>query len=282
MNCIILSSHLDHSAQRMVEEFEKSGITVHFALYSELMKSPITAFFDQFDTHNSVLIPRQPYTANDVEDQYSALLRKILNNHTFKYVFDHGLYQSNFMEYEDKFFQAQFFEEHQLPHATTCYINTFDDSQFPLVAKRRISSRGAGNILLHSREEYTHFAEVHNIFHYMYQRYYPLIADYRVLVLFGKVVGIVERETHIKDDGRLTVTVKGQADLPQEILDASIKIAEKLQCDLCGIDIGKKEDGELFFIEYNTSPQFTSLEKKLGINVAASVVEALLEKTNTV
>lgn len=56
------------------------------------------------------------------------------------------------------------------------------DEMFPMVAKHLYGSRGTGNTLLNSIEEYKVFIDTHDKDMYIYERFYPFSREYRLHV----------------------------------------------------------------------------------------------------
>jgi glutathione synthase/RimK-type ligase-like ATP-grasp enzyme len=96
------------------------------------------------------------------------------------------------------------------------------------------------------------------------QDFVPNDGDYRVLVMGGEVKLVIHRKSN--DDGHLNNTSKGGSaniidikDVPQVVLDESIKISELLKREITGVDmIQHKDTGEFFMLEVNNMPQLST------------------------
>lgn len=272
---LILSTASDMSAKRIAHEAKSMFAQVAHLDYQQVLQDSLPLPKLPFSGADVALLPRQPYSANRIEENYVGLLDIIVKKHQFGTVFDGRLYENDFVLYEDKFYQSYVFDTLGVPYAPLFAPKAITNSLFPIIAKKRLSSRAYSNYILKSSEELEDFMYTQDCTHFIFQKYYPLVADYRLLVLKGESLGVVKRKVKIKDGNRATVDVVGAATLPNDIVAAGISITTTVQTDLCGIDIGEREDGSFFFIEYNTSPQFEGFERETSQNIAEKVCRAL-------
>jgi len=225
-----------------------------------------------------ILLARQPYVANQAEQNFDALLKIILDSYTFKKVFDSKLYKQSFIRYEDKLFQSFLFEQLKIPYAALWDISQPDTITYPLIAKKRLSSRHTANYVLYNSQDLEAFRIKFNSEQYIFQTFFPLKGDYRVLVCKGEILGVVARDAWLEEDNKTNVKVRETAELPAQILRQAIQVSEVVGCDLCGIDIGEKENGEFFFIEYNPSPQFLGFERVTKKNISKTIILSILQQ----
>ncbi len=275
MELVILSDITDNSARHLHTVAEQTHHNVELIFYKNIKNttSPLPSIQD---SNKTILIPRYPYIANQPDINYLALLTIILERYEFARIFDENILRRHtFLEYDDKLFQTHQFATLHLPHAPLLHprLAQVNDISFPLIAKKRISSRGSGNRILYSSDELEEFIYTHQTQQYIFQPFYTLRSDYRVLVLKDTILGTAEREIRTrKNKASVRYSSHETIILPQHILDQCLTLTRYIGADLCGIDIGLQENGEYFFIEYNLSPQFTSFEKYTGILVSQHIL----------
>jgi len=275
-NLIILTTPSDISAPRIEKEAKKSGFKTYFLDYSELFQESLPQVALPCSGSDTILLARYPYTANNIQQNYVSLLNHIIRKFEFRKVFDSKLYQKSFIEYEDKYQQCLVFEELQLKYAKMFSPKNKKGTNFPIIAKKRVSSRSKSNFIIDNHEKLKKFTSSYDTSQYIFQKFHPLINDYRVLILNGKCIGTVKRRVNIDQNKKISIKVDSLANLPNKIINDCIRVTSHIGCDFCGIDIGEKEDGKLFFIEYNPSPQFLGFERETGINVARKIIDSLI------
>jgi hypothetical protein len=272
---VIIATQTDMSAKRIHAEAAKIGSS-DFYYYEDLQLNSLPRPSLMRHTPDSILIARQPYTANRIEQNYVPVLNSIIENYQFKKIFDEKLYKTTFVAYEDKLYHSMVFEELHCPFYKHIDAQEPGKIVFPIIAKKRLSSRAESNFILRDLEQFNRFTYSNDCSQFVFQVFEDLVADFRVLILNGQLLGTVRRNIKIKYGYRATVEVAGAAEVPQKISDKCIEVTNKLGCDLCGFDIGESKSGEFAFIEYNTSPQFEGYERETGVNIAQKVIEELL------
>lgn len=109
---------------------------------------------------------------------------------------------------------------------------------------------------------------------YMLQEYIENAEDYRVMILGGKVLGVMKRA--VGENERLK-NVFTKAELPDYVLEKAIKAAEVCEIDIAGVDVvfkgGVKEP---YFWEVNRAPNYDRFVEVTGINVAEEIVSFLV------
>ena len=103
--------------------------------------------------------------------------------------------------------------------------------------------------------------------------------DLRVMVIGGKVVGIMQR-TAKEGDFRANVSAGGTAStfkITPEIEWLAIEAANALRLGIAGVDL-LFDDGGYKICEVNASPQFEGFEQATGINVPQKIFEFISVK----
>lgn len=273
MNLLIVTTKKDFSCRRIIEEAEKKKIDVTKILYEDL-----SAYNLEIDKFNFCIL-RDPYnTGVDFSDR----LRELLALFKKKQVLDYDTYKEH-PSYEDKLFQHNLFGE-KIPMPKFYHLSSADKieiNSFPVIAKKRISSRGKGIYIFNTKDEIEMFFNKNSISDYVFEEYIDIGKDIRIIIIGDEIIGAVERSLRIKKRGEyngIGVRVLGKYNLPEEIKRKSVQVAKMIKCDLCGIDFAIDKKGKEYFVECNISPQFNSAERVLGINIAEKLVDFIQKK----
>ena len=155
------------------------------------------------------------------------------------------------------------------------------------IFKAAVGSRGREVFDIRDFEEIGQMTEKSGkeIYDYQLQKKINNQFDYRVIYLDGEIVGGIKRIAP-KDDFRTNISLGGKAeyfkDLPQEVKNMVLKIADLFKIDYGGIDIIQDlNTGRYYFLEINFSCQFRGFERATGINVARKIVEFAWSKMNS-
>ncbi len=101
--------------------------------------------------------------------------------------------------------------------------------------------------------------------------------DVRAFVVGGKVIGAIERRAA---GWRTNVSRGGEArgiDLPEAWGELAIRAAEAVGADYAGVDLLPALDGTVYVLEVNGIPGWEGLQQATEVDVAAAVVDRLLE-----
>jgi glutathione synthase/RimK-type ligase-like ATP-grasp enzyme len=113
---------------------------------------------------------------------------------------------------------------------------------------------------------------------YMLQEYVVNVEDYRVMIIGGKVVGVMKRA--VGENERLK-NVFTKSELPEYVLKKAIKAAEVCEVDIAGVDVVFKEgEKEPYFWEVNRAPNYDRFVEVTGINIASEIVKFLASLLN--
>jgi len=275
MNLLIATTKKDFSFNRLREEAVKKGFEVEKILYEEIKTLPGYDFFKKFD----FCILRDPY---NLGIDLSKHLYYIKNFFDKNMLLDFNTLDK-FPRYEDKLFQNIFFSEHNIKMAEFNHftdVKDLDNLKFPLIIKKRISSRGKQVFLVRSKSLAKEFLKDKDIKDYIFEEYLPLEKDYRVIIVNNKIICGVLRKINIHTGriNRIGVKIGFKTTLPDKIKKMASKVAKLIECDFTGIDVFMDKEKEAYFGECNISPQFTSLEKNTKINVAGILMEFIKKK----
>lgn len=100
--------------------------------------------------------------------------------------------------------------------------------------------------------------------------------DIRVLVLDGKILGAMKRES--SDDFRTNVARNGtatQIEVTPEMAEFSLAACKAIGTRIAGVDLLADADGQTYVIELNAVPGWRAFRKVTGIDVAKRLLESL-------
>lgn len=145
---------------------------------------------------------------------------------------------------------------------------------YPVIAKSIHGSMSRGVRLLNSPTEMIEFRD-HFGTQVIVQEYLPVKADYRVLVVGDKVIGVLQRNgKNLKLLGLTREQRVVLPTIPDEVLARTVLAAKQKGLSIAGVDIAE-HDGQFYCFEINSSPRVKSLEKRAGVNVAKAILDFL-------
>lgn len=175
--------------------------------------------------------------------------------------------------------QQKIFGENEIAFVESWYgLGEFErlkESDYPVVIKVLHGSQGIGVYLAKNKEDVDKIVGRHGAHRLMIQRFLPGARDYRVLVVGGEAVGVMERSAG--DTGFLTNISAGGSGRGVELSDDLKKIAERVAevfgLDYCGVDIMYDEHGLGRVLEVNRHAKYVGFEKNTQINVTGKLVD---------
>lgn len=150
---------------------------------------------------------------------------------------------------------------------------------YPFIQKPLRGAKGKGIHLITNSNDIESYCQVTNSF--IYQPYIKNRGDYRALILGGKMLGVIRRQSV---DGNFLNNIS-QGGVATNIDDPTLlknieRIATTAACvfelTFCGVDIIEDLDGKLFFLEINTVPQWQGFQSATGVNVARELIRFCL------
>jgi len=277
MRLLIITTREDKSFKRIVEEARKKGIDVSVFFYERLTKDKLRKIImERWDF--SIL--RDPYNSGNNFSKYMLFLSKKLNDK----IMDKDAILK-FPYYEDKLFQYKFFKDIVKMLKTWFFLSlksrNIKKLEFPVVVKKRISSRSKDVFLIRSYNEFFKFFKKRKIKDYIVSEYIDVYKDLRIVFLNNRIISCVEREVRMsKKQGflKLGVRVKKNSIILRKLREMVFKITKKLKCDFCGIDFLIDKKGKIYLVECNLSPQFIKTEKKSKKNIALELIKFIEKK----
>lgn len=154
-----------------------------------------------------------------------------------------------------------------------------DTKDYPFVVKSRLGSHGSHVFKIKSDVDLVNVLKSYKKEDLIFQEFQESGFDLRVIVLGGKVLGIMKRTpqkgkflSNYSQGGSVT---KYEGKDTSEIEDLAIKTAKHFMLDYVGVDLMKGNDGGWKVLEVNRACQFEGFEKATGTNVALQVLDYL-------
>ncbi len=289
MKIIILTrSILPYSTKRIIEEFRNKNMEV--AIYDPVLiriflsnERNVIYYLNKKISMPDGVVPR--VGANNLEYTITILNQFKLNNvPTLNSAM--AIYNT-----KNKLLTSQILLQHKLPVAETLSIASFTKIKHitkilggpPYIIKILQGSQGNGVIYADNKYSLTSVLDTLNFLgeEVIIQRFIEESkkSDYRVLVLYGEIIGGMKRKAP-KEDFRSNVHKGGtctKVDIPQELKDLAIKAVDILGLDFAGVDFILTKRGPVI-IEVNSTPGFKGMEEATGKNIAKILVEQFLKK----
>ncbi len=151
------------------------------------------------------------------------------------------------------------------------------DNGFPVVAKPEQGSKGEKVCLLKNKTEAYKYIDDYFISKFsdsalFFQEYINVKDEFRAVIIGGKLIGIVKK-MNIK--GKISRNAaQGGVFIKIKDNDAVRFILKNVSPrGIIGVDAVRDNQGKLFILESNRSPQWKSFEKATNINVAEKIIE---------
>lgn len=297
--CVVAVNKEDYAPKRIFEEGIKRGHKMHLTTWLDLcldIKENSIFFGDSKKSLENfdAIIPRSPnfsakLNGKPVSKHLISLFRLLIEYAKEKKIFI--LNEKFFTSYQslDKLAQQYFLFKNNLPGISSAYFSKLNESAkkiltYPLILKTAQGSLGKGIFKAVSLKNLREFISKRNMDgkHYLFQKYYPIVCDYRVLVIRGKAIGVMKRKSE-NGEWRTNVSLGGSVSIVKGKLEKNLKrlaqkVAKKMSLDYVGVDI-LEYGGKLHIIEVNSLAQFRGFEKAFPkINVAKEIIKLVESK----
>jgi len=190
----------------------------------------------------------------------------------------------------DKFLTALELQKSKIPIPTTYLAATtigakklLEHVHYPIIMKIPSGTQGRGIMFADSITSAKSILDTLEVFKqpYIIQEYIETNAtDLRVLVLGDKVVAAMKRKAQ-PNELRANIHRGGigiNYEVDKEVEEIAIKTAQKIEADICGIDI--LEGRKPVVVETNLSPGIQGLAKATKKDIALEIAKFLKEQTN--
>ena len=273
-----------HETKRLIECFKGDGIECH-------MMHP---------DHVDIYISREDRKSVQIENEYTQIpdfvIPRVGSSTTYyqKAVFRHlermGVLFINSSDaidnVKDKLYTMQILAENNIPHPKTMLVRCPVDVKyvesrvgFPIVVKSLSGTHGKGVYLAENKRN---FSQLMDMIEQLNGRFNIILQEFvsdshgkdlRVIVVGGKVIGAMKRES-VDGDFRANITRGGEAkpvELDEQMEYLALESTRLLNLDIGGVDLLYDNDGYKI-CEVNSSPGFLGMEKYTDIRVAEQIV----------
>jgi len=195
---------------------------------------------------------------------------------------------------KDKLYTMQILSQNNIPHPKTMLVKNPIDSEyvkrnigFPIVVKSLSGTHGKGVYLAENKRNFEQLVEMMEQFN---DRFNIILQEFvkdshgkdlRIIVVGGKVIGAMKRES-TDGDFRANVTRGGGAkpvELDEQMEYLALESTKLLGLDIGGVDL-LYDNGGYKICEVNSSPGFQGMEKYTEIRVAEQIVTYVKNKLN--
>lgn len=291
MRIIILTrSILPYSTQRIIEELRNRNVEVciydHILIRIFLSNSKkVIYYLNKKIAEPDGVIPRIGSSSLEyaitVLNQFELMGIPTLNSAM-------AIYNS-----KNKLLTSQILLKHNLPVAKTLSVASFTNIKHiakilgepPYVIKILQGSQGNGVIYVDNKYSLMSVLDTLNflgeeviIQHFIKE---SKKCDYRVLVLYGEVIGAMKRKAS-NNDFRSNVHKGGicsKVDIPSELKKLAVKASDILGLDFAGVDFILTKDSPVI-IEVNSTAGFKGMEDATNKNIAKILVDKFLQRIN--
>ncbi len=250
-----------YGPQRLKEEASKMGLNCKIKSYKH------TSINDLPEA--KYVIFREPTASKNIYEFRDKILQHYVDN---------GSKVLNSMSYShwsvlDKKTQTLEFEIASIPH-----IENLDPSNtnYPFIVKSKLGSHGSHVFKIEKESDLDNVLKNYKKDDLLFQEFLNCGFDLRVIVLNGRVLGIMKRTpregeflSNFSQGGFVSKYVGD--DIPQ-IESIAIKTAKHFGLDYVGVDLMQGNDGEWKVLEVNRACQFKGFEQATGTNVASEVL----------
>jgi glutathione synthase/RimK-type ligase-like ATP-grasp enzyme len=149
---------------------------------------------------------------------------------------------------------------------------------YPVLIKPVCGRHGEGIKIIKNEDGLARFLAVNNK-DVMIQAFLKIDAEYRIFVVGGKALGVVQKipkkGSHIANYAAGARFIKCK--IPSFAVREAISICRGQKIDIGGVDLAKVGN-RFYLLEVNRCPEFYAFSGATGINVAERIVEFLLNK----
>lgn len=156
-----------------------------------------------------------------------------------------------------------------------------DEDLYPLVGKPSTGKQGKDIRLVENEQQALEYIDYFFTYYsantsLLFQKQIHIKYEYRVMILEGKSLGMVEKLPCITSIAR-NASQGSEFIFAHEPDVEQFAITHVSKKGLIGVDVAVDIDGRNFLIESNRSPQWRSFERTTGVDVALEIMQ-LLEK----
>jgi RimK family alpha-L-glutamate ligase len=182
----------------------------------------------------------------------------------------------------DKYYTSSLLQKAGLRVPETIVTETYADTMHALhelggdvVVKPLFGNRGIGMVRVTDDDTAGRVFRALQVGGYVYylQKFIPHDnRDIRVMVVGNACIAAMER---VANDWKTNVAAGGipnKMELSDELTETSLRAANAVGADYCGVDLLRSERGELFVLEVNSMPAWQGLQQVTRLDIAERLV----------
>ena len=281
-----------YETRRLVECFDKEGIECFY-----VHPNNVDIFISK-DNRKSVLVDNEHTSIPDFVIPRVGSATTYYQKAVFRHLERMGVLFINGSDaidnVKDKLYTIQILSQNNIPHPKTMLVKSPVDSDyvqknigFPIVVKSLSGTHGKGVYLAENKRNFEQLVEMMEQFN---DRFNIILQEFvkdshgkdlRIIVVGGKVIGAMKRES-TDGDFRANVTRGGGAkpvELDEQMEYLALESTKLLGLDIGGVDLLYDNDGYKI-CEVNSSPGFRGMEEYTEIRVAEQIVTYVKNKLN--
>lgn len=275
--CVITDNTASYSSIRLFEEARAANAKMTFVPWKNI-------FFNKEGLLLCAKTPLKKFDAVILRSSVTSLTPSILIVEYCKHHNIRLLNEKFYFRYQtvNKLRQQLIFQIKKIPCLKTFYGEnvsfSFLKKEFglPFIAKLATGSLGKQVFKISSNKKFESFFRQQKDDKQLclFQKFYPIDADYRVFIIGKKVFGIVKR---IAPRGEWKTNMRGarheRAEKKEQLLNLARSVAKKTGIEFAGVDILIDSAGKPRVIEINTMATFKVFDEVYPeINVAREVI----------
>jgi len=285
-------SEPSYETKRLIDCFKDDGVECYF-----VHPNNVDIFIDK-DDRKSVLVDNEYTNIPDFVIPRVGSATTYYQKAVFRHLERMGVLFINGSDaidnVKDKLYTMQILAQNNIPHPKTMLVKNPVDSNyvqkyigFPIVVKSLSGTHGKGVYLAENKRNFEQLVEMmeqfNDRFNIILQEFVKdsFGKDLRIIVVGGKVIGAMKRES-TDGDFRANVTRGGGAEpieIDEQMEYLALESTKLLGLDIGGVDLLYDNDGYKI-CEVNSSPGFYGMEKYTEIRVAEQIVTYVKNKLN--
>lgn len=170
----------------------------------------------------------------------------------------------------------------------TCFFDSFtvkveqvmESLSYPIILKPQNGFRGQNVSLINNEEEFVSYVSGLEVENLMAQTYLgDIVAEFRAVIVGGKCLGVIQKHrTHSEENQFATELDVDTNVVDEEVAAFAEKAASVDGLDICGTDVARVKNGDLYLIENNRCPDMATFTALTKIDAGGKIVDFLLEK----
>lgn len=181
----------------------------------------------------------------------------------------------------DKLTQHQEFKKANIPYIKLLKL---EEARHPFIVKAKLGSHGDHVFKIENEKDLNNVLSKYKKEDLLVQEFQTSGFDLRVIVLGGRVLGIMKRTpgagSFLSNFSQGGSVERFETEI--EIEKLAIKTARHFKLDFVGVDIMRGNDGMWKVLEVNRACQFKGFEKATGVNVAREIISFIVQITSSV